>query len=259
MSEKRYLADPRHQDLWIALRQSFRLFEAEKYGKALGIAPLAGALFGRGALSYLDQAQLSNQVLLSCIKRLNTFRHEESGQLRRVNYASLNVEEFGSVYENLLDLEAVLEPTPSGTIRFLFRKGSERSSSGSHYTPDELVKPLIEHSLDHLIEEKLQETDPERALLSLKVCDVACGSGHILLAAARRIGTELARVRTGEDQPSPQAFRQAVRDAIRHCIYGVDKNPLAVELCKVALWLEAHNPGEPLNFLDITSSVETPS
>jgi len=57
-------------------------------------------------------------------------------------------------------------------------------------------------------------------------------------------------VRTGEDQPSPAAFREANRDVIRHCIYGVDLNPLAVELCKVALWLEAHVPGEPLNFLD---------
>ncbi len=61
---------------------------------------------------------------------------------------------------------------------------------------------------------------------------------------------ELARVRTNEDQPTPPAIRQATRDVIRHCIYGVDLNPLAVELCKVALWLEAHNPGEPLNFLD---------
>jgi hypothetical protein len=57
-------------------------------------------------------------------------------------------------------------------------------------------------------------------------------------------------VRTGEEQPSPSAFRAAIRDVIRECIYGVDLNPLAVELCKVALWLEAHTPGEPLNFLD---------
>ena len=65
-----------------------------------------------------------------------------------------------------------------------------------------------------------------------------------------RIATELAVVRTGEEQPSPPAYRAALRDAIRHCIYGVDLNPLAVELCKVALWLEAHIPGQPLNFLD---------
>ena len=82
------------------------------------------------------------------------------------------------------------------------------------------------------------------------MCDVACGSGHILLNAARRIATELAHVRTGEEQPSPTVFRAAVRDVIRHCIYGVDVNPLAVELCKVAMWLEAHNPNETLSFLD---------
>ena len=82
------------------------------------------------------------------------------------------------------------------------------------------------------------------------MADIACGSGHILLAAARRIATELAVVRTGEEQPSPSAYRAALRDAIRHCIYGVDLNSLAVELCKVALWLEAHIPGQPLNFLD---------
>lgn len=74
------------------------------------------------------------------------------------------------------------------------------------------------------------------------MADISCGSGHILLAAARRIATELAIVRTGEEQPSPSAFRAAIRDVIRECIYGVDLNPLAVELCKVALWLEAAHP-----------------
>jgi hypothetical protein len=101
-----------------------------------------------------------------------------------------------------------------------------------------LVKPLIVHSLDYIIADKLKEVDPEKALLSITVCDVACGSGHILLSAARRIGFELARVRSKEDQPTPSALRLAVRDVIKNCIYGVDLNPLAVELCKVALWLD---------------------
>jgi len=90
----------------------------------------------------------------------------------------------------------------------------------------------------------------EHLLLSIKVLDPASGSGHFLLAAARRLGQELARVRTGEPHPGPDALRAAVRDVIRHCIYGVDKNPLAVDLCKVALWLEGHNKGQPLTFLD---------
>src|SRR6266446_3792926 len=139
---------------------------------------------------------------------------------------------------------------PTTTSSSPFTQGDERAITGSHYTPDDLVQPLIKHSLDYLIAEKLQEPDAEKALLSLRVADIACGSGHILLAAARRIAAELAIICTGEEQPAPAAFRAAVRDVIRECIYGVDQNPLAVELCKVALWLEAHNLGEPLNFLD---------
>ena len=80
--------------------------------------------------------------------------------------------------------------------------------------------------------------------------DPACGSGHFLLAAARRLGKELARIRTGEDEPAPERLREAIRDVVAHCIYGVDKNPLAVELCRVALWLESHAAGRPLTFLD---------
>jgi hypothetical protein len=90
----------------------------------------------------------------------------------------------------------------------------------------------------------------EHALLSIKVLDPACGSGHFLLAAARRLGKELARVRSGEDEPPPERLREAIRDVVAHCIYGVDKNPLAVELCRVALWLESHAEGRPLTFLD---------
>jgi hypothetical protein len=165
------------------------------------------------------------------------------------------VEEFGSVYEGLLEKDPVVEPYQGSLATFRFVQGSDRSSSGSHYTPDDLVQPLIKHSLEHLIKDIINHkkyTDAEKiqALLRLKVADVACGSGHILLAAARRIGLELARLRTGEEQPAPPAVRQGVRDAIKNCIYGVDKNPYAVELCKVALWLEAHVPGEPLSFLD---------
>jgi methylase of polypeptide subunit release factors len=249
LSEKRYLADKKHSDLWINLKNTFRLFEATHYGQKLDVEPLAGDLFGYNAIGLLNKCDLDNQVLLECFRNLTVFVNPNTGQKMRVNYASLNVEEFGSVYEGLLEYDPVIEGIGSN-LEFLLVKGSERSATGSHYTPDELVQPLIKHSLDYIIEDKLKEKNPEKALLSITVCDVACGSGHILLSAARRIATELAKVRTGEDQPSPSAFRKGVRDVIRSCIYGVDINPLAVELCKVSLWLEAHNPGEPLNFLD---------
>jgi hypothetical protein len=249
LSEKRYLMNQKYDDLWTSLNNTFILFENEDKGKALEIKPLSGELFDYGAIGILNECSLDNQVLLECFRNLSLFINKKTGQKMRVNYASLNVEEFGSVYEDLLEYRPEIK-SANGTHEFILVRGSERSSSGSHYTPDELVQPLIKHSLDYVIEDKLKEVDKEKALLSIKVCDVACGSGHILLNAARRIGTELAKIKTGEDQPSPSAVRQGVRDAIQKCIYGVDKNPLAVELCKVALWLEAHNPGKPLNFLN---------
>lgn len=240
--------DPRKTDLWHSLLTTFSLFEYDTYGKKLGIAPLGSGLFAPSALGVINDQMLDNDCLLRVIRYLVTFVNE-NGQLVRVNYADLDVEEFGSIYEGLLEYQPVFTDNMGQPI-FSFVKGNDRAKSGSHYTPEELVKPLITHSLDYLIADKLKTANPEAELLSLKICDVACGSGHILLSAARRVGFELAKYRSKEDQPTPTAMRAATRDVIRNCIYGVDLNPLAVELCKVALWLEAHQPGEPLNFLD---------
>ncbi len=246
LAEKRLYDQQRYSDLWDGLLQTFRLFQAGDHGKALGIAPLAGDLFSSHALTHLGQCRLDNESLLRALFHLSAFENEQR-QIIRVNYAGLDVEEFGSVYEGLLEYQPAVHTQP---WEFRFEKGTERSSSGSHYTPDELVHPLIKHSLDYLIEDRLKQDHSGESLLTLKVADVACGSGHILLAAARRIALQLARARTQEDQPAPAPYRRALREVVQHCIYGVDKNPLAVELCKVALWLEAHNPGQPLNFLD---------
>ncbi len=241
--------DRRQKDLWLSILATFRLFEADGPGEKLGVSPLAGELFGPDAIGPLNTCSLDNITALEGFRSLILFRHPGSNQIIRANYASLNFEEFGSVYEGLLEYAPVFN-TVADKVTFAFVKGEERAATGSHYTPDELVQPLIRHSLDYLIADKLKEKDKEKALLSLRIADISCGSGHILLAAARRVATELAVVRTGEEQPSPTAFRAAIRDVIRECIYGVDLNPLAIELCKVALWLEAHNPGQPLNFLD---------
>jgi hypothetical protein len=248
LAVKMVYVDPRKTDLWHSLLTTFALFEKGDYGKKLGIEPLGSGLFSPDALGVISRQMLDNECLLKVIRYLVTFVNE-NGQLVRVNYADLDVEEFGSVYEGLLEYDPVFTDNAGQPI-FSFIKGDARSSSGSHYTPEALVKPLIVHSLDYLIADRLKEKDPESALLSLSICDVACGSGHILLSAARRVGFELARYRSNEDQPTPTVLRAAIRDVIKNCIYGVDLNPLAVELCKVALWLEAHQPGEPLNFLD---------
>src|SRR5690606_26978055 len=87
-------------------------------------------------------------------------------------------------------------------------------------------------------------------LLSVTVCDPACGSGHFLVAAARRIARRIAQIRSGEDEPSPDLVRHAMREVVSRCIYGVDINEMAAELAKVSLWLESVEPGRPLAFLD---------
>ena len=257
------LFDDGESDLWEGLKQTFRLFEDAKTASELGLTALDGELFGRFACADLIDTKdvpgprLKNADLLSAIWRLSTFedfgRKTKRGPRRRVNFAGLDVEELGSVYEALLDYH------PQVTIdgersRFELVAGSERKITGSYYTPPELVRELIKSALEPVIADRLAKAETrdekERALLSLKVCDPASGSGHFMLAAARRIGRELARVRSGEAEPNPEDYRRAVRDVIRRCIYAVDKNPLAVDLCKVALWIEGHASGLPLSFLD---------
>ena len=103
-----------------------------------------------------------------------------------------------------------------------------------------------------MIEQRLKANpeQPRAALLSIKVCDPACGSGHFLLAAARRLAAKVAELDAQGDQYTEEQYRHALREVVQHCIHGVDLNPMAIELCKTALWLEALEPGKPLGFLD---------
>lgn len=247
---QRPFADDHYSDLWEGLCQTFRLFGAGEGAGGLGVLPLNGELFGPHACPDLEEASCENTSLLHAIYRLSTFW--DGRVRRRVNYAALDVEELGSVYESLLDYQPFV--SSDGVPRFALEPGTERRQTGSYYTPPELVRELIDAALVPVMEERLASAktaeERERALLSLRVCDPAAGSGHFLLAAGRRIARELARVRTGEDEPPPDAYRAALRDVIRSCLYAVDKNPLAVDLCKVALWIEGHNAGLPLTFLD---------
>ncbi|MYD52949.1 MAG: N-6 DNA methylase [Chloroflexi bacterium] len=246
----------RHSDLWQGLLTTFRLFRSDDLAEQLGLYALNGELFGEAACRRLEGARISNADLLEAIDRLARF---DDGQLLRpVNYAALDVEELGSVYESLLDFEPVIDSASLDQLEmwgFRLTAGGGRKSSGSYYTPRELVQELIGSALVPVIEQRLKDAgrDPEvqeEALLSMTVIDPAAGSGHFLLAAARRIARELARVRTGEREPAPEAVRTAMRDVVPSCIYGVDKNEMAVDLCKVGLWIEGHAPGRPLSFLD---------
>lgn len=244
----------RHADLWQLLTITFGGLGRGQL--ALGL-PALGGLFDAAQCPDLDLARLENQALLSALFSLCFFR--DGAALSRVNYRDMDSEELGSVYESLLEL--VPQVTLAGGARkFGFigdeeegsTRGNARKLTGSYYTPDSLVQELIKSTLEPVIARTLAENpqEPVKALLALTVCDPACGSGHFLLAAARRIADEVALLRASEGNPTEDDFRHALRDVVAHCIYGVDKNPMAVELARTALWLEAYTPDRPLSFID---------
>ena len=251
----------RHPDLYEAFKLLAALLGGWGDAAALALTPLGSFLWSAAALPHLD-GRLANRDLLEAVRMLAW--RESDGRLRPVDYKNLRGEELGSVYEALLELQPELH-VEGGTFALRTVGGHERKTSGSFYTPDSLVQALLDSALEPVVQARLAEAaaeakrkgsattyaaEAERALLALKVCDAAVGSGHFLIAAAHRLARHLARVRTGDEEPSPEAYRAALRDVITHCLYGVDVNPMAVELCKVSLWLEAMVPGKPLGFLD---------
>lgn len=239
-----------HCDLWEQHRVVARALGDEAGAPAIGIAPLGGDLWSPGFVAALGDSVIDNRHLLAAVRALCSVRDREARVTRPVDYRNLGVEELGSIYESLLELHAEIGPGPQPSFDLAAAAGSERKTTGSYYTPSSLIDRLLDSALDPVIEEAEAAENPEAALLALRVLDPACGSGHFLIAAAHRIANRLAAVRSGGEEPDPDTLRHALREVIGHCVYGIDKNPMAVELCKVSLWLEAMEPGRPLNFLD---------
>jgi hypothetical protein len=226
--------------------------------KRLGL-PALGGLFDPKLTPDLQNAKIANKRFFAGLFQLGWLR--EKAGLVRINWRDMETEEFGSVYESLLELVPTFK---DGCGKFYFLNGlgddvdagagavsgNQRKITSSYYTKDALVEFLLSSALDPVIEKTIAENpgNPD-ALLRISVLDGACGSGHFILAAARRIAERLADLRN-PGSASLGDFRHALREAVAHCIYGVDRNELAAELCRVALWIEAVEPGKPLTFLD---------
>ena len=274
----------------------------------LGVPPYNGGLFSdeTAATELLDRAVLPDADFAPLLDRLA--RTDKDGRRVRINFRDLSVQQLGSIYERLLEYEPIAaSDKPEGIdvrLNPFARKGS-----GSYYTPDELVKLIIERTVGPLVEEKraaflkraaelvsdrrrtelrleeLHSLDPAEAVLNLKVVDPAMGSGHFLVSLVDYLAEHVTTL-MGEahhavawaDYVSPMVRRLAdvwariraeaethgwlVRDdqladknlikrfVLKRCVYGVDKNPMAVELAKVALWLHTFTAGAPLSFLD---------
>jgi hypothetical protein len=270
---------------------------------SVGIPPYNGGLFAKDAAAgLLEAVRIPDNVMAPALDALSHDRSE--GRERYINYRDLSVQQLGSIYERLLEFEVVHEDGALAVRPNLFA----RKNSGSYYTPDELVGLILDETLAPLIEERLEafrsalgwlnprdaedyrrrtlrEADPANAILSLRVCDPAMGSGHFLVSLVDTLAdhvldamAEAASLASELGYQSPLAAQiEDVRDTIlknakaggwaieeaqlddRHivrrmvlkrCVYGVDKNPMAVELAKVALWLHTFTVGAPLSFID---------
>jgi hypothetical protein len=238
----------KHHDRYEGIKVVFRALADGQEALAL---PALGGLFSADRLPRLEGARLRNRAFMEALYRLS-WLDQKTGMVP-VNWRAMETEELGSVYESLLELQPQLGDDGK-TLLFASeaaeQKGNQRKTTGSYYTPDSLVQALLDTALNPVLDKTEAEAeDPAKALLKLSVIDPACGSGHFLLAAARRIATRLARIRA-DGTPSLADFRHALRDFARSCLYGVDRNPMAVELTKVALWIETVDPGLPLGFFD---------
>ncbi|CAL9641047.1 hypothetical protein SUDANB176_06348 [Streptomyces sp. enrichment culture] len=252
-----------HGDLYQALRFVLSGLGNDDGLPELGLPGLGGIFDDTEADKLLHSLSLSNEPLLEAVRALSIVRDAGSKRNRVVDYRHLDAEELGSIYESLLELVPKHDATER-TFELVELAGNARKTTGSYYTPSSLIDCLLDSALDPVIDDAVKrgeiratrsgQPDPGPAiveeLLNLTVCDPACGSGHFLVAAARRIAKRVAAVREQNPEPTIDAVRHALHEVVARCIYGVDLNPMAVELAKVSLWLEALEPGKPLGFLD---------
>lgn len=272
---------------------------------SLGLPPYDGGLFDPAAAPILERVELPDAALAPLLDALS--RRPAEGRRRWINWRDLSVQQLGSIYERLLEHE-LAEKDGAVAIR---QGDSGRHGSGSYYTPEVLVRLILERAVGPLVEAcrarfragaeslaadrrpkperaaELAALDPASAMLDLKVCDPAMGSGHFLVSLvdyladrvleamaeapaqvpwadppyasplAGRIAAVRARIldlarergwRLDEDQLDDR--RLVRRMILKRVVHGVDKNPMAVELAKVALWLHTFTVGAPLSFLD---------
>ncbi|MEU5641924.1 Eco57I restriction-modification methylase domain-containing protein [Streptomyces milbemycinicus] len=252
-----------HGDQYEALRIVLDALGTEGGRPELGLPGLGGLFTHADADVPLDGLKLSNESLLGAVRHLAQVRDPGARRWRAVDYRHLDAEELGSVYESLLELEPKHSATDR-SFKLIEVAGNSRKTTGSYYTPSSLIECLLDTTLDPVIDDAVKRGGKRAAeaghpdpaddivdeLLSLTVCDPACGSGHFLVASARRIAKRVASVRERNPEPTVDAMRHALHEVVARCIYGVDLNPMAVELAKVSLWIEAMEPGKPLGFLD---------
>lgn len=263
---------------------------SEAYGLSedvLDIPPYNGGLFDPARNQFLQEKAVGDYYVAQAIDLLG--RAENGGGKGFVDYSSLEIRHLGSIYEGLLEYRLVVaesdmvavrdkgkdkwvpkeewdgkvrEEVKAGALYLATDKGG-RKATGSYYTPDYIVKYIIKNVLDPLIEKKKEEWSGRmdqpfwQVLLEIRILDPAMGSGHFLVEATDYLARELVRAwaearpeELEREEVAEQDVQWAKREVVRRCIYGVDLNPMAVELAKLSMWLSTVAANKPLTFLD---------
>jgi len=253
---------------WETLQAMSRLAHSGCRAGSLRVTPFNGRLFAPAATPLGEAGALDDERARRLVLALSTVPGRGGGGRARIVYRDLGVEQLGAVYESVLDYRPQLLPTESdggqvqganrpdsksvrGTLHVsLVRGGGARKASGTFYTPRSITTYLVRRVLAPLV----AEATPER-ILSLRVLDPSMGSGAFLVAACRYLSTayEAALIERGGIHPSDvsDADRRSFRRLVaQRCLYGVDRNPMAVQLARLSLWLCTLAPDRPLTFLD---------
>jgi len=232
--------------VWDALRAIARLAHAGCRAGDLRVTPFNGRLFSPARTPLAERQDLDDESARQAVRALSSRPTSDRAGRERIAYRDLGVEQLGAVYETLLDYE----PTGNGDAVRLESGSGVRKATGTFYTPQPIADYLVRRTLAPLV----RDAAPER-ILELRVVDPAMGSGAFLVAACRYLAAayESALVRSGgchaADLGPPE--RSAIRRAIaERCLYGVDRNPMAVQLGRLSLWLATLAADRPLSFLD---------
>ena len=178
--------------------------------------------------------------------------HDISGKAAQSVEAAATVENLLTALQNRIARDITPTPVPAGTM--LLSPTDERRRSGSHYTPRALTEPIVRRALAPVLASLGERPAPE-AVLELKICDPAMGSGAFLVEACRQLADELVKAwhthnRPPVIPPDEDEILHARRIIAQRCIYGVDRNPMAVDLARLSLWLATLAKDHPFTFLD---------
>jgi hypothetical protein len=212
----------------------------------LAVTAYDGELFASGGHPFLDEHKIADAYLADALELIGYVTRD--GAPQTVDYRSLSVAHLGTVYEGLLDNKLRIDPDRLGPVEdrvMLASVSGRRRETGSYYTPDPVVQFIVREALAPLIEGK-----DEDEIMRLRVVDPAMGSGHFLVAAVEFLALAIATHPERQNDDGDDDLSEIKRRVAERCIWGVDLNPLAVELSKLSLWLATASADKPLTFLD---------